>query len=185
MAHHFSGAFAAGTHHYTIRFHKIVHGHAFAQKFGVRHYIEHLFGQIFCHDGRHFFSGAHWNRAFIHNDFVVRDDSAQIFGHAHDVGKIGRTIVAGRSGECEENNAGFVHGLPKISGEVEATFFCIPLEKDIQTGFKNRDFASFEAFYFFVVVVNTNDVVARFVKTSSGNQPYVASSNDSDVHIIS
>ena len=96
---------------------------------------------------------------------------------------MGRAIVAGRRREGKENDGRLFNGLVEVGGEMQTAFFGVSLKEDIQPRLKNGNFACFQAFYLFVVVVNTNDIVASFGKTSSSDKPNVAGSNDSDIHV--
>jgi hypothetical protein len=70
----------------------------------------------------------------------------------------------------------------RIGSKMQAAFFGIAFEKQVEAGFKNGDFAVFKAFYFFFVDVNTDDIVAGFGETGSGNQTDITGSNNSNIH---
>ena len=83
-----------------------------------------------------------------------------------------------------ENDLRVGYGRGEIGGEFEAAIFGIALEEEFEAGFKNRYFAVAHALYFGGVYVHTNNVVARFGKTSPGYQTYVSRTYNCYIHVV-
>ncbi len=67
-----------------VGFHEVVYGYAFPEEFGIGDDVEFDF-DIFCDGGLDFLGGADGDGAFIDDDLIFFEQSAELLGYAKDI----------------------------------------------------------------------------------------------------
>src|SRR5207244_730950 len=81
-----------------------------------------------------------------------------------------------------KNHVGFFNAFGRAIGKLQSSCRNIFFDQFFQPRFVNRYASLLKKFYFRCVIIHADHFVANFSKTSSSDQPHVASSNDGQLH---
>src|SRR5216683_873131 len=69
-----------------------------------------------------------------------------------------------------------------VGGKTQPSRLAVTLDDRLQAGFEDGNFVFVQEIYFFLVHIQAENAVARVREASTGDEPYVASSYNRDVH---
>ena len=133
-----SCALALNAHHNSVGRHKILHGSALLQEFGIRRHIElhiHTPSLQLLADGLLGASGrTDGNGRFDDEERIALDEPSHLAGYGHHLTQVGRAILVGRRTHGGEDHLHLRDALLERGGEAESACSHVAFDDLLQAG---------------------------------------------------
>ncbi len=175
ITHHVTGAFVGRSDHNTIRPHEIANCGPFAQEFGVGNHREFRIRSPFTNNAFDFAPRADRYGRFGHDDGKAFHCVCNFFGCGINVAEIGVTITTtGRRANGNKDRLGTFHAFLKVGRECQTPRLDVIFNKNIKARLVDRHDAVFKTGNLCFVLINTDNVSAKFRETGTGDKPHIS-----------
>ena len=138
LLHQLGRARVLGADHDAVRLHEIVDGRALLEELRVAHDAERVRG-LAPNDVPHFDRGAHGHGALVDDDLVAVHRAGNLARHAQDVLKIGRTVLARRRADGDEDDLCLANAAGERRREREPFLALVPADHLLEAGLVDGD----------------------------------------------
>ena len=130
VSHRRHGPLRADADDNAVRFHQILDGKTFAEKFRITDHVEFDARLAVALDRfGHLFTRPHGHGAFVHNDPIGRHGAGDFAGDLFDETQVDGPVRQRRGGHGDENDVGLFHALGGAGREVEPAGRHVPLHQ--------------------------------------------------------
>ena len=161
------------TYHYTVRFHKIINGITFLQKFRIRSYIKLYlnitFIKFFLNGRFDFLCSTYRNCTFGYNKYILIHITTNSTGYLQHIFQISTTILIRRGTNRTEHNLYIIQTFLQICRKFQTTCCIITVYHIFQTRFINRNNTFFQILDLTFLHIHTSNIHSHLRETSTCN----------------